>query len=66
MRNEAKEFGISMEALAIAFIARIRGVQPIIGTTDPERLRSMTESEKIELPRQKWYELYKEMGNMIP
>lgn len=66
LRNEAKEFGISMEALAIAFIARIRGIQPIIGTTDPERLRSMAESERIELPKQKWYALYKEMGNMIP
>ena len=66
LANEAKEFGISMEALAIAFIARIRGVQPIIGTTNPERLSAMAESEKIDLPRQKWYELYKEMGNMIP
>lgn len=66
LRNEAEKFGISMEALAIAFISRIRGVQPIIGTTDPARLRAMAESEKIELSRQKWYALYKEMGNMIP
>ncbi|MCH5317133.1 MAG: aldo/keto reductase [Eubacterium sp.] len=66
LKNEATEFGISMEALAIAFISRIRGVQPIIGTTNPDRLRTMVESERIELSRQKWYEIYKEMGNMIP
>ena len=66
LKNEATEFGISMEALAIAFISRIRGVQPIIGTTNPDRLRAMVESERIELSRQKWYEIYKEMGNMIP
>lgn len=66
LAKEAESFGISMEALAIAFIARISGVQPIIGTTNPERLKAMVQSESIELPRQKWYEIYKEMGNLIP
>ena len=66
LAREAAEFGISKEALAIAFISRIRGVQPILGTTDPQRLKALTESEKVELTRQKWYELYSEMGNMIP
>ncbi|MDE7124687.1 MAG: aldo/keto reductase [Eubacterium sp.] len=64
--REAKEIGISKEALSIAFISRIHNVQPILGTTDSERLRSLAESEKVELSRQKWYELYKEMGNIVP
>ena len=66
LAREAEALGISKEALAIAFISRIRGVQPILGTTDPQRLKALTESEKVELTRQKWYELYSEMGNVIP
>ena len=66
LAREAEALGIAKESLAIAFISRIRGVQPILGTTDPQRLKALTESEKVELTIQKWYELYSEMGNMIP
>lgn len=66
LEREASELGVSKEALAIAFLSRLGCVQPIIGTTNPERLSAMVESESIELTRQKWYELYREMGNLIP
>lgn len=66
LEREAEEFGVSKEALAIAFISRIRGVQPILGTTDPQRLKALIESENVELSRQKWYELYGKVGNLIP
>lgn len=66
LEREANELGVSKEALAIAFLSRLGCVQPIIGTTSPERLSAMAESESIELTRQKWYEIYREMGNLIP
>lgn len=62
----ADSLGTSKEALAVAFLSRLRNVQPIIGTTDCKRIKSLCESETIELSRQQWYLLYKEMGNIIP
>lgn len=62
----ADGLGISKEALAVAFLSRLRNVQPIIGTTDCKRIKALCESENIELSRQQWYLLYKEMGNIIP
>lgn len=62
----ASGLGVSKEALAVAFLSRLHNVQPIIGTTNPERIKMICESENIELSRQQWYLLYKEMGNIIP
>lgn len=66
LEEYAAGFGISKEALAIAFLSRLRNVQPVIGTTDCKRIKTLCESENIELSRQQWYLLYKEMGNIIP
>lgn len=66
LEEYAAGFGVSKEALAVAFLLRLHQVQPIIGTTSPNRIKAICESEKIELTRQQWYLLYKEMGNIIP
>lgn len=66
LEEYAKDFGISKEALAVAFLSRMANVQTIIGTTSPERIKMLCESEKVDLSRKQWYMLYKEMGNMIP
>lgn len=62
----ADGFKISKEALSVAFLSRLDNVQTLIGTTEPERIKSLAESENIELTRQQWYMLYKEMGNIVP
>jgi len=60
------EYGVSKEALAIAFIGRLNFVQPIIGTTNPERITDLVSADKIELSKKDWYAIYSEMGNIVP
>lgn len=66
LAEKAEDFGVSKEAMAVAFISRINNVQPILGTTSPERLKLLAESENVKLSRKQWYEIYREMGNIVP
>lgn len=55
----APQYGVSEEALAIAFLLRHPAqIQPILGTTKPHRLRSLVEADNVELSREDWYRLY--------
>lgn len=62
----AKELGISKEALAIAWLMRLDIVQPIIGTTNTRRLEEMVKADEVSLTRQQWYNIYSDIGNLIP
>ncbi len=62
----AEKFGVSKEALSIAWLERMDFVQPIIGTTNTARLADMLKADNVELSRQEWYKIYSDMGNMIP
>lgn len=66
LEEYADSFGITKEALSVAFLSRLHNVQPVIGSTNPERIKAIAESENTELTRRQWYLLYKEMGNIIP
>ncbi len=61
-----KKYGISKEAVAIAFIDRIKNVQPILGTTNPERIKALAAADGIELCRRDWYAIYTETGKLVP
>ena len=55
----AEEKGVSGEAIAIAWILRHPAkIQPIIGTTKPERIAAACEADSVELSRVEWYALY--------
>jgi len=55
----AKEKKVSTEAVLIAWILRHpMKIQPIIGTTNPQRIRGACESEKLDLTREEWYRLF--------
>ncbi len=48
----------SREAIALAWILRHpAGIQPIVGTSRPERLRLSVEADQVELTREEWYSL---------
>ena len=67
LSNMAESKGVSPSAIAIAWIMRHpAGIQPIIGTTQPERLRQICCAARIELSRQEWYTLYQAAGNHLP
>lgn len=53
---EAK--GVSAEAILLAWILRHpAGIQPVIGTTKPERIRHSAQADDVQLSREEWYQL---------
>ncbi len=55
----AEEKGVSREAIVTAWLLRHpAGIQPIIGTRTPERIKAACQADSIELSRVEWYKLY--------
>lgn len=55
----AKEKGVSGEAVLIAWILRHPArIQPIIGTTNVERIRACCQADGLTLAREEWYRLF--------
>ncbi len=63
----AEEKGVTNSAITIAWLLRHPAkMQPIVGTTNPGRLREIARASEIELTRQEWYALYMAAGNVLP
>lgn len=63
----AAEKGVPDTAVVIAWILRHPAhMQPIAGTTNPQRLHDLCRAEDISLTREEWYEIYRAAGNTIP
>lgn len=64
----AQELEVSGEAIVLAWLMRHpAAVQPVIGTTNVQRIRSCQGAEHIELSREQWYQLYvSARGRMLP
>lgn len=63
----ANKYGVTKEAIAIAWILRHPAkMQPIIGTTNKERVKAICKASEIKLSREEWYELYRASGNKLP
>lgn len=55
----AQAKGVSKEAIALAWLLKHPAkIQPIIGTTKPERIRAACEADQVELTRDEWYRLF--------
>ena len=55
----AAEKGVNPEAILIAWILRHPArIQPLPGTTNPERIRAASEAEQVSLTREEWYNLF--------
>ncbi len=55
----ARDKNVSPEAIAIAWLLRHPArIQPIIGTTNPARIRAACEADVVELTREEWYRLF--------
>ena len=56
----AEKRQVSKSAIAIAWILRHPAkIQPLIGTTNAQRLRDICTGINVELTREEWYELYR-------
>jgi predicted oxidoreductase len=63
----AKAKGVTNSAIAVAWILRHPAkIQPIVGTTNPERLKEICKASATQLTRQEWYEIYCAAGNILP
>jgi len=55
----ADKYGVGAEAILLAWLLRHpAGIQPIVGTTNVERLIAATAADGIELDREDWYDLF--------
>jgi predicted oxidoreductase len=55
----AEQKQTSKEAIVLAWLMRHpAGIQPIIGTTNPTRIKACAEASEITLSRDEWYTLY--------
>jgi predicted oxidoreductase len=55
----AKKKGVDMDAILLAWILRHpAGIQPVIGTIRPERIRAACKADSVALSREEWYSLF--------
>ena len=66
LQKWADKYNLSKDALAIAFINQLDIVQPIIGTTNVDRIKDQLSSADAEIEKSDWYHIYTEMGNLVP
>src|SRR5581483_27878 len=52
----AKERGASRTSVALAWLMKHpSGIQPIVGSTNPDRIRQAAKADELELSREEWY-----------
>ena len=55
----AAKKGVSMDAILVAWLLRHpAGIQPIIGTVRPERIRDACAADDVQLSHEEWYALF--------
>ncbi len=63
----ADEHGVTPTGIATAWITRHpAGMQVVLGTTTPERVREAAAGADIILSRAEWYELFRAAGHTLP
>lgn len=63
----AEKYGVTDSAIAIAWILRHpANMQPVLGSTNPERIRAIAKAMDITLTREDWYGIYCAAGNVLP
>jgi predicted oxidoreductase len=59
--------GVANTAIAIAWLLRHPAhMQPIVGTTNPSRVKDICKASDVKLTRQEWYDIYLAAGNKLP
>jgi predicted oxidoreductase len=63
----AADKGVTNTAIAIAWLLRHPAhMQPILGTTNPDRVKDACKASDVTLTRQEWYQIYLAAGNKLP
>lgn len=63
----ASAWGVTNTAIAIAWLLRHPAhMQPIVGTTNPARVKDACKASDVKLTREEWYAIYLAAGNKLP
>jgi predicted oxidoreductase len=63
----AEKYGTTPTGMAIAWILRLPDkMQPIVGSTNPERIKTVAKVADISISREDWYRIYREAGYRLP
>lgn len=63
----AAQYGVTNTAIAIAWLLRHPArMQPILGTTNVQRVKDACKASDVHLSRQEWYAIYLAAGNILP
>ena len=63
----AEKYGVSKAAVSVAWIMRHPAkIQVILGTVNRDRMIDLISADNVDMSREDWYKLYREMGNIIP
>ena len=63
----AEKYGITDTGVAIAWLLRLpEKMQPVVGSTNPERIRAVAKATDVTLTREDWYEIYRAAGYALP
>ena len=58
---------VANTTIAVAWLLRHPAhMQPIVGTTNPGRVRDICKASDVNLSREEWYEIYLAAGNKLP
>ncbi|MEX2534512.1 MAG: aldo/keto reductase [Trueperaceae bacterium] len=67
LEEVAGRHGVSSTTIALAWLLRHPArMQPVIGTTNVERLRECCRAAEVQLCREEWYGIYRAAGNVLP
>ena len=62
-----EKYNVTNSAIAIAWILRHPAkMQPIVGTTNKDRLAQIAKATEVKLTREEWYEVYTAVGKVLP
>lgn len=63
----AEKYGVTETGMAIAWLLRLPDkMQPVVGSTNIERIKAVAEAADIEITREDWYKIYLAAGYRLP
>ena len=63
----AEKYGTTDSGIAIAWILRLPdNMQPIVGSTNEQRINEIAKASEIVMSRKDWYDIYLAAGYTLP
>ena len=63
----AEKYGLTSTGMAIAWLMRLpEKMQPIVGSTNPDRIKAVAAASDVTISREDWYRIYREAGYRLP